>query len=88
MSLVGALKSNLPAIAFTLAAGVIAVVSGSIFVSMSDPEPIVAGAGVTRQRMLSEFNPNLSGSAGDTPVYELGAEKPGGSILILGGTQQ
>jgi len=86
MSLVGALKSNLPAIAFTLAAGVIAVVSGSIFVSMSDPEPIVAGAGVTRQRMLSEFNPNLLGSAGDTPVYELGAEKPGGSILILGGT--
>ena len=36
--------------------------------------------------MLSEWNPNLKGTNGDTPVYVLNGKEPGGSALILGGT--
>ena len=36
--------------------------------------------------MLSEWNPNLKDTNGDTPVYVLNGKEPGGSALILGGT--
>ena len=74
------------ALAFTLAAALIATTSGSIFLSMREAEPIITGAGVTRQVMLSAYNGTLSGSPGDTPVYEFKGAKDGGSLLVLGGT--
>ncbi len=74
------------AIAFMVAAGVICLVSGSIFLSMRQAEPIVAGPGVSSQKMLSTIAPSLAGGPGDTPVFELGSGKPGGTLLILGGT--
>ena len=36
--------------------------------------------------MLSEWNPNLEGTNGDTPVYVLKGAEEGGSVLVLGGT--
>ena len=36
--------------------------------------------------MLSEWNPNLKDTNGDTPVYVLNGKEPGGTVLILGGT--
>src|SRR2546423_10543097 len=53
---------------------------------MHEAEPIVAGPGVTAERMLSAIEPSLAGSPGDTPVFELKGDKPGGTLLILGGT--
>ena len=53
---------------------------------MSVSEPIVAGPGVTASRMLSALEPSLAAGSGDTPVFELAGETPGGRILILGGT--
>lgn len=44
------------------------------------------GPSVTEVRMLSEWFDGLAGTAGDTPVYVLEGQKPGGSMLILGGT--
>src|SRR5258708_40341743 len=58
----------------------------SIFWSMREAEPIVAGPGVTAQRMLSATEPSLAGGSGDTPVFELAGPKPGGTMMILGGT--
>jgi len=52
---------------------------------MHEAEPIVAGAGVTAQRMLSAIEPSLAGGPGDTPVFEL-AGAPGSTMLLLGGT--
>src|SRR5262245_12859180 len=74
------------AIAFSVAALAVTVAAGSIFQSMHAPEPIVAGPGVTNQSMLSAAEPDLAGSPGDTPVFELKGEKPGGTMMILGGT--
>jgi hypothetical protein len=74
------------AVGFFACAAVIAVTSGSIFLSMHEPEPIVSGPGVTQIRNLSDYTPALKGTAADTPVYILEGEEPGGTILLLGGT--
>ncbi|MBE3073269.1 MAG: succinylglutamate desuccinylase/aspartoacylase family protein [Acidobacteria bacterium] len=47
---------------------------------------IVTGPGVTRTTALSAYLPRLAGTAGDTPVYVLEGAKPGGTVLVLGGT--
>jgi Succinylglutamate desuccinylase / Aspartoacylase family len=74
------------ALAFTVAALAVAGTAGSIFAAMREAEPIVAGPGVTAQRMLSATEPSLAGGPGDTPVFWLDGEKPGGTMMILGGT--
>jgi hypothetical protein len=53
---------------------------------MREAEPIVAGPGVTAQHMLSERQANLKGGTGDTPYFELASDKPGGTLMVLGGT--
>ncbi len=73
------------ALAFSIGALVVTLSAASIFRSMQEAEPIVAGAGVTAQRMLSATEPSLAGGPGDTPVFELAGE-PGGTMLLLGGT--
>src|SRR5262249_48074567 len=81
----GAHASRPGAFAFSLAALAVAGASAWTFWSMREAEPIVAGPGVTAQRMLSTTEPSLAGGPGDTPVFELAGEKPGGTMMILGG---
>ena len=82
MTLSEMIQSNKSAAGFTVAALVLSVASVSSFLSMREAEPIIPGPGVTKQHMLSEYNPNLAGSTGDTPVFELAGEKPGGTVTI------
>jgi hypothetical protein len=49
-------------------------------------EPVVLGPGVTKVKKLSEYFPAIKGSTNDANVYVLEGAKPGGSILILGGS--
>ena len=79
-------RSRQFALAFTVGAVVIAAVSGWIFWSMHEAEPIVAGPGVTAQHMLGEYQPNIKGGDGDTPVFELIGGKEGPTLMVLGGT--
>ncbi len=44
------------------------------------------GPGVTSRRMLSRYLPSLAGTPGDTPVYILDGGRPGGTVLVVGGT--
>ena len=53
---------------------------------MHHDEPIRKGPGVTAIKNLSDYFAQLKGTAGDTPVYVLDSGKPGGTVLILGGT--
>ena len=76
------------AIAFSIAALAVAVSSGLIFRAMHEAEPIISGPGVTTQSMLSAQEPSLAGTDGDTPVFELKGEKPGATMMILGGTHR
>jgi hypothetical protein len=79
-------RSRQFALAFTVAAVAIAVASGWTFWSMHEAEPIVPGPGVTAQHMLGEYQPNISGGDGDTPVFELTGGKVGPTLMVLGGT--
>ncbi len=73
------------AILLIAAAACIFSLAGS-FRSMQEKEPIYPGPGVTDIKMLSEWYPDLAGTAGDTQVYILEGKNPGSSMLVLGGT--
>lgn len=47
---------------------------------------IVLGSGVTRVGRLSDYHPPLLGTAGDTQVIVMEGQKPGATMLVLGGT--
>ena len=63
-----------------------AVMASVDFIAMRTPETIADNPGVTEIRMLSEYCTGLKGTALDTEVYILDSGKPGGTMLILGGT--
>ncbi len=48
-------------------------------------EPIVAGPGVTRVVMLSDYFDGLKNTRVDTEVYFLEGKEPGGTLFIMGG---
>jgi len=79
-------RARASALALTVAAMTLAACAGAKFSAMRRAEPIVAGPGVTITRMLSAVEPSLAGGPGDTPVFELAGQKPGGTMMILGGT--
>ena len=69
-----------------LLAAAIIVYLGITFTSMWQDQPIYPGPGVTEVRRLSDYNPALKGTHGDTEIYVLDSGNPGASILVLGGT--
>ena len=66
----------------------IAIMIGTSFNFLAARELPLPMEGPTKPEihMLSEWNPNLKDTNGDTPVYILNGKEPGGSALILGGT--
>ena len=56
------------------------------FRRMHVEEPIRKGPGVTTVKQLSDYFVKLKGTSGDTEVYVLDSGKPGGTVLVLGGT--
>ncbi|MGQ9472020.1 MAG: succinylglutamate desuccinylase [Candidatus Aminicenantales bacterium] len=65
---------------------IVAFISGRQFVKMRLPEPVYPSPALTSQRKLSDYFPRLAATAGDTEVYIFQGAKPGGNILIVGGT--
>lgn len=56
------------------------------FIDQWKPDVIVAGPGVTRTAQLSDYFPKLKGEYGDTTIYFLEGDEPGGTVFVLGGT--
>jgi predicted deacylase len=48
--------------------------------------PIVAGPGVTKTALLSDYCPGLQGTTADTPVFVMEGKEPGGKALIMANT--
>lgn len=69
-----------------LAIGVAVGVSSVSFLAQRVTEPIVAGPGVTEVKRLSDYFEDLKGTAGDSTVYVLDSGKPGGAMIVMGGT--
>jgi hypothetical protein len=72
---------------FALIGAVLIVFAGkSFYGSRRLKEPVVAGPGVTMVRKLSESFQGIKGSVNDANIYVLEGKKPGGSVLLLGGS--
>ncbi|MDD9302712.1 MAG: succinylglutamate desuccinylase [Desulfobacter sp.] len=56
------------------------------YVKMWKDDTIIPGPGVTQIKWLSDYLPELKGTLGDTRVFIMEGEKPGGTFLVLGGT--
>jgi hypothetical protein len=73
--------------AATLAAAAsLVLLSARSFRGQHTGEPLHPSAALTRVFRLSEINPLLAGTGGDTDVYEFDGPGEGGSLLIIGGT--
>ncbi|MCP4573993.1 MAG: succinylglutamate desuccinylase [bacterium] len=69
-----------------LITAVLVVLSARSFQVQHRDEVLYPSDGLTRAFPLSEVNPHLAGTAGDTEVYVYEGSAPGGSVLVLGGT--
>lgn len=66
---------------------IIVVIAASILAKQGRVMDFIKpGPGVNQIKKLSDYYGKLRGTPGDTPVYILEGEKPGGTALVLGGT--
>ncbi|MDR7867975.1 MAG: succinylglutamate desuccinylase/aspartoacylase family protein [Sporomusaceae bacterium] len=74
--------------ALALLAGVVAILIlvTPQFTAMHSADTIKKGPGVTAVKMLSDYFAGLKNTPGDTAVYVLDSGKPGGTVLVVGGT--
>jgi hypothetical protein len=64
----------------------VVVFSARIFLEQHETEALYPSDALTRVFPLSEINPHLEGTGGDTDVYVYESGTDGGSLLVLGGT--
>ena len=76
----------LSAAALTAAAAAVILVTAGDFRRMHGDDTVIPGPGMTRQTRLSRYFEGLKGTPGDTDVYVFEGRRPGGSLLVLGGT--
>ena len=69
------------AVAFIIAAALVRPSPAGAMPARERPGP-----GVTAVRLLSDYEPSLRMSPGDTKVYILDSGVPGGTLLVVGGT--
>lgn len=80
-------KQSVINIAVLVVVALLCTITGVQYKSLQTPDPInTSNPGITEIKMLSDYSPGLKGTASDVEVYVLKGEKPGGSLLILGGT--
>jgi hypothetical protein len=68
-------------------AAIVVVLSAARFAPASPTSlELYPSPSLTRQTWLSDYNPALKGTPGDTPVLVFEGAEPGGTMLVLGGT--
>ena len=71
-----------------MALGLLMVIFAGInfYKSRNLKEPVVTSPGVTQVKSLGQYFSGVKGTINDSQVYVLEGEKPGGTLLVLGGT--
>lgn len=64
----------------------ITFVTGKEFKSLRKVPEITPGPNVDKIEMLSDYFAGIKGTAADTKIYRIKGDKPGGKVLVLGGT--
>lgn len=67
-------------------ASALGIVAGVQFKQFSDYETYFYVRDNVKIEKFSDYSPNLKNTAGDAEIYKIEGEKPGPSVLILGGT--
>jgi len=78
--------SRIRAVVILALFSVLGFISAKEFLAMHEPDVLYPGKGVTGQGKLSDYLPGLKGTPGDTDIYFMKGDKPGGKFLVLGGT--
>lgn len=73
-------------VALLLLAALMVAVTAKSFRTQRSPDILYPASALTRTQHLSDYNPLLAGTAGDTEIYVFEGDEPGGSLLVLGGT--
>ena len=79
-------RHHIVALCALIVVGLVCTIAGREFLTMYQPDEILAGTGVTEVRLLSTYFGPLAGTASDTKVYIMDSGKPGATALVLGGT--
>lgn len=71
-----------------IACALLAVAASASWFARTDAESleVYPSQYVSRVTRLSEYNPNLRGTAADTKVFIYEGDEPGGTLLVVGGT--
>jgi hypothetical protein len=64
----------------------VVVFSSTLFATSQRGFEIYPSPYLSQTRLLSDYNPNLAGTAGDTEVLFFEGKEPGGTLLVIGGT--
>lgn len=76
--------NKVTALALCAAAGIVCWITARSFMAMWEPETLVPAPGFEKH-MLSEWEPTLKNSPGDTPVFIQNGAEPGGTLFVMGG---
>ena len=79
-------KHRIRAIISLLISLLLSFFSARMFLKMRQAESIVPGEGVSHVGLLSDYFPGIKNTRGDTEVFILEGDFPGGAAVILGGT--
>lgn len=79
-------NNKLTAVIILAVSAFVVFYTGASFRSMNKDDVIIPGPSVKEVKMLSDYFQGLKGTPGDTAVYVLEGEEPGGTLLFLGGT--
>ncbi|MFC1563515.1 succinylglutamate desuccinylase [candidate division KSB1 bacterium] len=81
------LNIRMTKIVFTIIILTVLIISGSQFYEHRHYQlPVVAGPGVTKVAMLSDYCENLRGTTADTHVFFMQGKEPGGKTIIIANT--
>lgn len=80
-------KNLIASIAVLLVVAFVCVFTGQIYLNQQQDDKLYLGnPNITDTLRLSDYNPNLKGTAGDVDIYVFDSGVPGGKALIYGGT--
>ena len=77
---------HISALIVLAAAALLSILAAVDFLEMREPDVILPSGGLTRTGWLSDYFPDLKRTNGDTRIYFFEGEKPGATVMLLGGT--
>jgi hypothetical protein len=86
MFMIKSLSNNYISFLTIILAGVLSFVTGRDFYEMREIETFYPSSSLQKTINLSDINPSLKNTSGDSKIYCVMGEKEGGKTLILGGT--